>query len=48
MQSMTLVSLSRWWWRLWTGFDSLESKRRALEVEVGRFGGTVTWRDSLP
>jgi len=35
--------LSRYWWRIWTGHDSLESVRRKLEQDVMRFGGRVEW-----
>jgi hypothetical protein len=37
--------LSVFWWWLWTGYGSLEETRRALEEEVRRFNGRVTWDD---
>jgi hypothetical protein len=38
-------AIRAWWWRLWTGEPSLAAKRRALEEEVRRFDGRVTWNN---
>lgn len=37
--------ISELWWYLWTGYGSLEQTRHALEEEVRRFNGTITWED---
>jgi len=39
------ANISILWWQLWTGYGSLEETRRALEEEVRRFNGRVTWED---
>ena len=36
-------SIRRWWWWLFTGHDSLEANRRAIEEDARRFGGEVHW-----
>ncbi|MCS6946274.1 MAG: hypothetical protein NZM12_01515 [Steroidobacteraceae bacterium] len=38
-------TLSRWWWRLWTGDRDRSATRRRLEHEVNRFGGRITWAE---
>lgn len=40
------ASLRRFWCWLWAGYPSIAAKRRALEQDVHRFGGRVTWRDT--
>jgi hypothetical protein len=39
-----IESIVRWWWWLWTGYPSLDSKRHAIEEEARRFGGEVRWQ----
>jgi hypothetical protein len=38
-----IESISRFWWWLWTGHHTLDSKRHAIEEEARRFGGEVRW-----
>lgn len=41
-----IAALRRFWWWLFTGHNSLERVRRALEEDVRRFGGKVLWEDT--
>lgn len=38
-----IAQLRRWWYWLWTGHDSLASKRRQIEEDARRFGGRCLW-----
>lgn len=39
------AKVSKWWWLIWTGDQSLSAKRRRIENDARRFGGKVTWED---